>query len=172
MNLTAAAEVLREFETDPEFDALDPRVRMAISRLLKFHKPSKAPKPIATLRSPEDAAWSTAIKRGVTACAVCQKPTDPTCLEAMHCAPRANRSLRPGFDRHSVLGNCCLSHDRANGAPGCHECHRALHNNAAANEAFWRTFFGTQGQPADHFERLFEEANHSHKMLPRRDVSA
>ena len=173
MNLTAAAEVLREFKTDPEFDSLDPRVRMAISKLVAAHPPTKAPKPIANLRSPEDAAWSHAAKKGATECAICQQPKAPAELEAMHCVSRRFDSLRPGFDRHSVLGSCCLRHDRTNGAaPGCVPCHRAIDRNAAAGETFWRLWFIKMGYPPDHFDKLHEESRISYKILPRRDVVA
>jgi hypothetical protein len=172
VNLTAAIDTLRTFKTDPEFDSLDPTIRRAITKVVASHPPTKAPRPIPHLRTPEDAAWSKAIKKDAHRCEVCEKPKQPYELEAMHCVPRANDSLRPDHDTHSVLGGCCLRHDRTNGAPGCLECHRPLDRNAAAREVFWREWFAKQGYPADHYDRLFEESRHSHKILPRREVAS
>lgn len=168
MNLTDAAEVLRTFTTDPEFDSLDPSVRRAIHRLLAAHPPAKASKPIPRLFSPQDAAWSKAIKRDAHQCAICEKPKDPAELEAMHCVSRGHRDLRSGFTTHSILGGCCLSHDRRNGAPGCHACHRAIDYNGTASEVFWRRWFAKLGYPSDHYDRLQEEAHRCSKILPRR----
>lgn len=172
MNLTTAIDTLRIFETDPEFDSLDPSIRRAISKVVTSNPPARSSKPIPTLRTPEDAAWSKQIKKGATCCAVCQQPKEPAELEAMHCVSRRHDSLRPDYDTHSVLGGCCLRHDRTNGAPGCHECHRAIDYNATASETFWRLWFAKRGYPPEHYDELHAESRRCAKVVPRREVAA